>query len=692
MQARTWHLGDAHQSLVLASFGDSLPEAVYWGPPLPEKESLQSLAAASATDVTGGMVDSNAPISLSPEASRTFPGQAGLAGRDAEGNPLIPDFRFAGEASNDHGLTLTYEDTALDLSLVFDLTLTPENSLLQMQTQLESQGRITVDWLAAPVMPVPAHTGEMIEFSGRWCAEFQTRRLPFAPGARVRDNRTGRSDHAHFPGLIVCSAQTSNTSGEAYAFHYAWSGGHRMVAEELADGRRHVQFGHASASMKGNHTFCTAPLLATYAASGFNSAAVRFQRHARNRLVSGEKSPRPVHYNCWEAVYFDHKIEELKSIASRAADLGAERFVLDDGWFGLRDNDTSSLGDWGIDRRKYPDGLAPLVEHVKGLGLEFGIWFEPEMINEDSDLFRSRPEWVLGPLNQVRGRHQLCLDMSRDDVRTYLYDCIAEVLSTNDIGYIKWDHNRVLPIVDAAQTEGTYALIDRLRADFPHVEIESCASGGGRVDFGILKRTQRVWLSDSNDALERQRIQHDAALFLPASVTGSHVGPRKCHTSGRTLNMKFRAWTAAQRHMGFEMDPRELTDEEAAVLKHVTGWWKANRDWMVHADILRLDSPDPALIAEQQLAEDKSRFVVFAALTRPSNQILQPPLRLTGLEAGAQYTIKLINREDAADLSRGSPFLKENDLVASGQYLMSHGLNLPWCFPETIWVLEAQRI
>ncbi|WP_029064680.1 alpha-galactosidase [Labrenzia sp. DG1229] len=692
MQARTWHLGDAHQSLVLASFGDSLPEAVYWGPPLPEKESLQSLAAASATDVTGGMVDSNAPISLSPEASRTFPGQAGLAGRDAEGNPLAPDFRFAGEASNDHGLTLTYEDTALDLSLVFDLRLTPENSLLRMQTQLESQGRITVDWLAAPVMPVPAHTGETIEFSGRWCAEFQTRRLPFAPGARVRDNRTGRSDHAHFPGLIVCSAQTSNTSGEAYAFHYAWSGGHRMVAEELADGRRQVQFGHASASMKGNHTFRTAPLYATYAASGFNGAAVRFQRHARNRIVSGEKTPRPVHYNCWEAVYFDHEIEELKSIASRAADLGAERFVLDDGWFGLRDDDTSSLGDWGIDRRKYPDGLAPLVEHVKGLGLEFGIWFEPEMINEDSELFRSRPEWVLGPLGQVRGRQQLCLDMSRDDVRTYLYNCIAEVLSTNDIGYIKWDHNRVLPIVDAAQTEGTYALIDRLRADFPHVEIESCASGGGRVDFGILKRTQRVWLSDSNDALERQRIQHDAALFLPASVTGSHVGPRKCHTSGRTLNMKFRAWTAAQRHMGFEMDPRELTDEEAGVLKHVTGWWKANRDWMVHADILRLDSPDPALIAEQQLAEDKSRFVVFAALSRPSNQILQPPLRLTGLEAGAQYKTKLINREDAADLSRGSPFLKENDLVASGQYLMSHGLILPWCFPETIWVLEAQRI
>ncbi|MET1412538.1 alpha-galactosidase [Roseibium sp. HPY-6] len=692
MQARTWHLGDAHQSLVLASLGDCLPEAVYWGPALPERESYQSLAAAAVTDVTGGMVDRNAPISLNPEASQTFPGQSGLTGRDADGNPLTPRFRFSNETTSEHGLTLVYADTDLELSLVLDLSMDPETSLLQMQTHLESAHKITVDWLAAPVLPVPAHMGEMIEYSGRWCAEFLTRRLPFAPGARVRDNRTGRTDHAHFPALIVCSSQTSNTSGEAYAYHYGWSGGHRMVAEELADGRRQVQFGHASASMKKNHVFRTAPLFATYSGTGFNGAAVRFQKYVRNKLVSGARMPRPVHYNCWEAVYFDHKLDELKSIASRAADLGAERFVLDDGWFGQRDDDTSSLGDWVVDKRKYPDGLKPLIDHVKSLGLQFGIWFEPEMINEDSDLFRAHSEWVLGSADQPKGRQQLVLDMSRDDVRDYLYDCIAKVLAENDIGYIKWDHNRVLPVVDAAQTEGLYALIDRLRADFPHVEIESCASGGGRVDFGILKRTHRVWLSDSNDALERQRIQHDASLFLPASVTGSHVGPRVSHTSGRTINAKFRAWTAAQRHMGFEMDPRELSDEEAEVLKTVTGWWKANRDWMATADILRLDSADPALFAEQQLAEDGDRFVVFAALVRPSNQILQYPLRLTGLDRNALYRITLINRADATGLSRGSPFLKNNDLEASGQYLMSHGLTLPWRFPETIWVLEAKRI
>jgi alpha-galactosidase len=245
---------------------------------------------------------------------------------------------------------------------------------------------------------------------------------------------------------------------------------------------------------------------------------------------------------------------------------------------------------------------------------------------------------------------------------------------------------------DAAQTRGSYALIDRLRADFPQVEIESCASGGGRIDFGILKRTQRVWLSDSNDALERLRIQHDAALFLPMAVTGSHVGPRRCHTSGRTLDIGFRAWVAAQRHMGFEMDPRELDDTETAVLKEVTSWWKANRHWMQNADILRLDSADPAVLAEQQLARTRDRFVVFAGKAATSTQIAPRPLRLTGLVADARYRISLLNRNALHHLSRGTTALKSQDLTLSGTYLMQHGLTLPWSFPDRMWVLEGERL
>ncbi len=689
---QVWHVGDEHQCMVLASFENCLPEVIYWGPALGADEDLDTIAAASRHDVTGGMLDQNPAISLCPQASDTFPGQPGLAIRDAQGNRLAPAFRHCEGNTFENGLGIVCEDSGLGLKLIFEICLEAGHSVFKLETRLESRNDIIVEWLAAPVLPVPAHADELIEFSGRWCSEFQTRRLPFAPGARLRDNRTGRTDHAHFPALIACPSTASNTAGEAFALHYGWSGGHRMVAEELPDGRRQIQFGHASASLPKAKSFRTAPLYAVRSGSGFNGLAVRLQRLVRDKIVTGARQPRPVHYNCWEAVYFDHSLDELTSIATRAAELGAERFVLDDGWFGNRDDDTTSLGDWSIDRRKYPDGLGPLIDHVKTLGMEFGLWFEPEMINEDSNLYRSHPDWVLGPADQLRGRQQLVLDMSKDAVRSFLRDSIADILRACDIGYIKWDHNRVLPVVDAAQTEGVYALLDELRAEFPGVEIESCASGGGRIDYGILQRTQRVWLSDSNDALERLRIQHDAALFLPASVTGSHVGPRHCHTSGRVIDIRMRAWTAAQRHMGFEMDPRELTETEAETLLGVTNWWKTNRDWLMRADILRLDSSDPAVIAEQQLAEDGSRLAVFAALMHSSNQILPQPLRLTGLDPAATYEIRLANRSHAPALSRGTPLLKTKDLAISGQYLMSHGLVLPWRFPETIWVLEGRRI
>lgn len=689
---RHWHLSDSRQSLVLAAKNASLPEVVYWGARLPETEDLNTLAGANMTDVTGGMLDTNPPISLCPEAAQAFQGHPGLSARTTNGTVLRPLFRFVDDIRTADTLQITYRDTTLGLKLDLHLALDTTTRMIVAKTELESLEPIVLDWLAAPVLPAAGHASELIEFSGRWCSEFQTQRIAFSSGARVRDNRTGRTDHSGFPGLIVTAPGTTNALGEAWAFHYGWSGGHRMVAEELSDGRRQVQFGHASSSQKPGTKFTTASLFATYSDTGLNGCATSFQRHARERIVTATHDPRPVHYNCWEAVYFDHDLNELKDIATRAEQLGAERFVLDDGWFGNRDDDTSSLGDWTIDPRKYPDGLAPLIEHVTSLGMEFGIWFEPEMINEDSNLFRAHPDWVLGRPDQVRGRQQLVLDMSREDVQAYLFEHVAAILSNHDIGYIKWDHNRVLPTAEACQANGVYALLDRLRSQFPHVEIESCASGGGRIDFGILKHTQRVWLSDSNDALERQRIQHDAALFLPAVLTGSHVGPRRCHTSGRTIDMPMRAWTAAQRHMGFEMDPRELTQDEADILRDVTTWWKTNRNWMSKADILRLDSSDPAVIAEQQQCQTGERFFVFSAQMRSSNQILPRPLRLTQLDPIAKYRLSLKNRAEATRLSRGEPAIKKEDQTFSGQYLMNHGLTLPWSFPQTIWVIEGTKL
>ncbi len=693
MQA--WRLDDGHQTLVLAARDTRLPEVIYWGAKLPASEDLDSLADASGLDVTGGMLDENPDLSICPESARTFPGHPGMIVHSVDGAPIHGNFLLASADADDCRIGLTCRDETNGMTYLAEFAMDPETRVITASASLRSDKPVRVLWLAAPVMPASQHSGEVIDVSGRWCNEFRLNHTPWSPGIRLRENRTGRSGHEHFPGLFVPARGATNTQGEAWAFHYGWTGGHRMVAEELPDGRRQIQFGHATGvDSRPDLEFATAPLFLAYSRTGLNGCAVSFQRHVRDRIVTWPRPerPRPVHCNCWEAVYFDLKPEVLKDIASRAARLGAERFVLDDGWFGARDDDTSSIPDWDVDHRKFPEGLNPLIEHVHGLGMTFGIWFEPEMINPDSDVYRKHPDWAFGPSDQIFGRQQMALDMSNEDVRKHAFAKVSEILRGHDISYIKWDHNRVLPVPDHAQAEGTLALMGQLREAFPDVEIETCASGGGRLDFGILSHTQRAWLSDSNDALERLAMQYNAALFLPAAVTGSHVGPRACHTSGRNLDIRFRAWVAASRHMGIEMDPRELTENETEVLTEVISWWKTNRDWMMQADILRLDSADPAIIAEMHVSADRSRFAAFVGKAATSAQILPRPLRLAELEPNASFRVELVNRDDAVRLSRGNVALKDGPLALSGRFLVSNGLTLPWSYPESLWVIEGRRL
>ncbi len=687
----TYRLDAGAQTLALA-VNHALPEVIYWGARLPETENLETLKAAAQNDLTGGMIDALPALSLTPEAGRAFQGQPGLVLSDANGKPLLPAFQFdRAETAPGH---LRLISRAADLTLIHDIRAS-SSGILTLQTELTSDTPIRLHWLAAPVLPAPQQADQMIDVSGKWTREFALNHVSWTPGIRLRESRTGRSGHEHPPYLILPETGCTNTIGTAFALHYGWSGGHRMVAEELPDGRRQIQFGHASGSETepGTH-FQTAPLYAAFSTTGLNGIGTAFQRHIRDDIVHWQEpaKPRPVHYNCWEAVYFNHTLACLSALADRAADLGAERFVLDDGWFGRRDNDLTSLGDWVIDRTKWPDGLHPLITHVHSLGMSFGLWFEPEMVNPDSDLFRAHPDWMLGPQDQTPGRHQMVLNLALPEVQDNLFQQISAILTEYPIDYIKWDHNRLLPVVDAAQTHGVYALLKRLRAAHPSVELESCASGGGRIDAGILAYTHRVWLSDSNDALERLRMQHDAALFLPAAITGSHVGPRKSHTSGRILPMAFRAHIAAQRHMGFEMDLGELTEDEAETLKSVTQWWKDNRHWTMTADILRLDAADPAITAEMQLAADGTRFILTAGQSEKSAQILPRPLRLTGLDPAATYTITLKNPEVAAKHSRGPNALKTGPLTLSGQYLMAQGILLPAQWPTTIFVVEGTKL
>jgi alpha-galactosidase len=681
-----WRLDTPAQTLVLASRDGGLPEVAHWGAPLPADEDLGALAAALLPlEVTGGMPDVRAPLTICP-----LPGDGASGALGADLGAAAPRLAFV-EASYEAGRRLEAVFAGDGVRYTLSIEADAETDVLVLSSRLQGA---RVRALAAPALPGPPTGEAAIAFGGRWIGEFQRRALPWGAGPHVVEVREGRTSHEAYPGLLMPSGPLRNGEGEVFALALGQSTGHRLVVEALPDGRRHVLIG-PMLHPDGAEDVTAGPLYATRSAAGVNGVTDAFHRHLRRRVVRfpDPPRPRPVHANSWEAVYFRHDVAELKDIATRAAALGAERFVLDDGWFKGRNDDTTSLGDWEVDRTKYPDGLDPLIAHVRALGMTFGLWVEPEMTNPDSDLARAHPDWILGPPDQPLARHQLVLDMAREDVRDHLFARLDALLAAHDIDYLKWDHNRALPGPDHRQAQGFYALVERLRAAHPHVEIESCASGGGRLDWGALARTQRVWLSDSNDALERLRIQHEALLFLIPEVTGSHVGPRTCHTSGRTLPMGLRAWTAAQRHLGFEMDPRELDPTEAETLARVIRWWKDRRDWLMPARRLRLDTDDPARLAEIAVAPDGSRFVLWLAQIAPPARILPTRLRLAGLEPSARYELWLANPEDVSPLSRGAHPLKGGRRVAmSGAALAGAGLAPPLQGPESVLVVEGVRL
>ena len=688
-----WRIDTHEQTLVFSSLNERLPCVIYWGNRLPENENLVDLADAVAKDWGDNLLDKVSELSVLPEQSANFPGQLGSKMRSLDGRILSSDFIFSDHIVEENSLILIYSDESLEQTYTLTISAFEESNMLTLNAKIDSKKPIFMDWLSAPVIQVPQNSNEMIDYSGQWGGEFQNQITPWVTGAHLRESRSGTTSHANFPSLLIPTIGSSENSGSCYGFHYGWSGGHRMIAEQLPDGRRQVQFGNTENSdlISGN-SFETAKLYISHSSNGISGIGKSFRSHVANSIIKAPKDNiRPVHYNCWEAIYFDHNIDQLKEIASLASEIGAERFVLDDGWFKGRNSANSSLGDWEVDKKKYPKGLMPLISHIHSLEMSFGLWFEPEMVSPDSNLYRQHPEWIMGHKDQALGRDQLVLNISIKDVEDYLFEKISALLTEYPIDYIKWDHNRVLPYPDASQTRSLYLLLRRIRLAHPNLEIESCSSGGGRIDYGILEHTQRVWLSDSNDAIERLRIQHEAILWLPTSITGSHVGPKVCHTSGRELPIAFRAWVAAQRHMGFEMDPRELSSSDKTLLKAVTSWWKENRQWMRDANILRLPCIDKSVTAEIQINSIENHFVVFAGQNASSGFSSPVPLVLAGLDSMAMYNVSLHNKNHINSLGKSKGGLLQKTLKLSGQFLMSHGLQLPKVFPANMMVIEGDK-
>ena len=689
-----WRLDTATRTAVFASFDGGAPALVHFGRALPEQEDLRALALSSLPNVSSGQLDPLVPLTLAPTAISGWQGHPGGVIVDADGAAAEPDLRLIGsEILSDRISWSVADEDRLGLSVEAHLD---DTGLLHLRISAAPANRHRIRSLAAGAVPIPASMPRILDHGGRWTGEFQRQETRFRVGQHVRESREGRTGHAHFPGVTFVAESCGENTGECMGATLAWSGGHRMIAEEIPDGRRQLQFSMLDETLHDGPVSQPEMILA-WSDKGMNGLSRAFQTVPRGFFARRKpKSPaRPVHYNCWEAVYFRHSIEELKEIATTAAELGAERFVLDDGWFKGRNDDTTSLGDWTVDEAKYPQGLTPLVDHLLALGMRFGIWFEPEMVNHDSDLYRLHPDWILGPAGQPSGRNQHVLDLSKPEVCAYLFEAVSAILSRYPVDYVKWDHNRILTGGSVAQTQALYALLARLNEAFPDVEIESCASGGGRIDYGILAHTTRVWLSDSNDALERLRMQHEASRWLPPEFQGSHIGPRHCHTSGRVLPMGFRAWVAAQRHMGFEMDPRELTDDETVTLKKATRWYRDNRDFLFAADLYRLESNDPEVVAECFVDADASRFVLFRGQAGASAPIAARPFALAGLDASALYEIRLVNPEDVTPKLNRYPanaLLEGETLRLSGAALMNGALRAPNAFPATMMVFEGRRL
>ncbi len=688
---------------VVVDVATATPSIVHWGTPLGAAPDLDAFVSALGRPTVAGASGTVAPIGVVPLHADGFVGRPGIAGRRGGGRDWAPRFVPTGQRVGDDVITVEAVDDVAGLSLT---TVISVGEVLGIRATLTntSNRRFSLDALTLSV-PLPDNADELLRFEGRWAREFHPVRSAWAHGAVVSENLRGRTSHEHPPLLFAGASGFGEWIGEVHGVHLAWSGNHTMLAERLADGRRYVQSGEllhpGEVVLEPGESYATPEVIAVYSSDGLTPATWGFHRAVRADPAH-PTSPRPVLLNTWEAVYFRHDHDTLRELADVAASVGIERFVLDDGWFGSRRDDTSGLGDWVVSSDVYPDGLAPLIGHVTGLGMEFGIWVEPEMVNPDSDLYRAHPDWALttGGYEPVLGRNQLVLDLGRPDAFAHVLGQLDALLADHDIAFVKWDMNR-----DHVQGSGStgapgthtqtlalYSLLDELRRRHPGVEFESCASGGGRIDHEILRRVERVWTSDCNDALERQTIQRGASMLIPPEVMGAHIGPTRAHTTGRVHSLAFRAATALFGHLGVEWNVARLDDGRRAALAEIVSLHKRFRPLLHSGDVVRFDT-EPAYCAHGVYAADRSEALVSFAQLATAASLTPPALRLPGLDCDARYRIEHVALADERwGMALRQPEWLAGGIELTGAQLAAHGVRPPVLHPESAVLFSLRRL
>lgn len=594
------------------------------------------------------------------------------------------------------------DDPAAGVSLELDFAVLGAAYVCRSTVRNIGNEPFDVDWLASALVPVPATASEILSWRGRHNGELVECREAMPQQVWLREGRRGISGHGGPGGLYLLDRGAGFDTGTVRALQLAWSGDSRVAVERDDEGFWTLCAGAVlqpgEVRLAGGDSWQSPDAILAVSTSGRNGAARAFHDAVRSRLrwPDGAMRPRPVHLNSWEACYFDHDEERIIALAEAAAAVGVERFILDDGWFRGRNDDTAGLGDWTTDPVKYPRGLGPLAERVNALGMEFGLWVEPEMINPDSDLYRSHPEWALACEGRQRptARNQLVLDLRRADVRDYLFGCLDSLLRELPITYLKWDHNRDLaPAGGAAQVRGAYDLLARVRSAHPSVEIEACAGGGGRNDAGMADYCHRWWTSDNIDAVSRIGIQRGFLSFLPPEVMGSHIAASPAHATGRRHPLGFRAAMAMPGHLGVEMDPRTLSEEERAELASWIAFHKQWRGLLHEGHVWQGDGADGLVWQAQGRQDEVLLFVIRAE--PPQDRRPQPlPLPFAGTDGAWDVQLLHIAGGEGGHAAHSAPLfdaMKAAPQSVGAGWLSASGLPLPPGKAETVYLFHLRK-
>ncbi len=690
------HLHHDDLSVVISTQGN-VPAIVYWGNAL-GASSLQSHMFTRA--VLGGGIDLDPPLGIIPQHHDGWLGTSGIEGCFQDGSGSFPHFVIESSTHTTTSATFILCDDHLDLELELNLKIQP-SGVLALGGSFTNRG--SLPYLLHSLrfaLPVPSRAEELLTLGGRWGMEFGEQHTSWMQSTISVSNSRGRTSHEKWPVVFAGTAQFGEQHGEVWGCHVGWSGNFDITLDGVTEHRKHMLVGEKVVAgelvIHSKETYSAPTVYAVHSPHGLSNASQHFHEFVRSRLRH-ENTWRPVTLNTWEAVYFEHNFETLTKLADAASHVGVERFVLDDGWFSGRRNDTAGLGDWTVDASVWPNGLTPLIDHVKSLGMEFGIWCEPEMVNPDSDLFRKHPDWVLhhGVNPPITGRNQLVLDLSQSEVRDYLFTSISQLLDAHDISYVKWDHNRDLVASPAhEQTRGTYELLGRLKQTHPQVQFESCASGGGRIDFGILPFVDRFWTSDSIDPLDRILIQRGAQRLMPPEVLGTHIGSPTSHITRRSHSLAFRASTAFFGWLGIEWNLLNASPHEQDRLASVVTQYKEFRPLLHTGAAFREDHPDTNIMVHGVSAHDQSQSIV--SVTRlansPSSHI--DSIHVHRLDDDASFVVEPLHlgTPTYAPHRKLPQWIEDGSITMTGRQLREIGVACPPLLPASSFLFQIHKV